>query len=79
MYHGVTHVQAADGYRLLLCFDNGEHRIFDVTPLLDTGRFAELKNPELFKTVAVSFDTIEWKNGLDLDPEYLYAKSVGAS
>ena len=26
--------------------------------------------------VSVAFDTVEWKNGLDLDPEFLYDKST---
>ena len=50
--------------------------MFDMTPYLDVGRFAELKNIEAFKQVSVSFDTIEWENDLDLDPEFLYAHST---
>ncbi|MFZ1632056.1 MAG: DUF2442 domain-containing protein, partial [Anaerolineae bacterium] len=53
-------------------------RLFDMTPYLDVGRFAELKNIEAFKQVSVSFDTVEWENGLDLDPEFLYTRSVGS-
>jgi len=30
----------------------------------------------LFNTVAVKFDSIEWSNHLDLDPELLYQKSI---
>lgn len=74
-YPGVKHVQALDDYRLLLEFDNGEQRIFDVKPLFAFGRFRELKSPALFKTVRISFDTIAWANELDLDPEYLYKHS----
>ena len=28
------------------------------------------------KTVRISFDTIEWDNEADLDPEFLYQKSI---
>jgi len=74
-YPGVESVEATDGHRLILRFDNGEQRVFDATPLLSTGRFRELAVPEAFKKVRVAYDTVEWENGLDLDPEYLYERS----
>ena len=74
-YPSVSSVQAADDHRLILGFGNGEQRVFDVTPLLTIGRFRELASPEVFKRVRVAFDTVEWENGLDLDPEYLYERS----
>jgi len=75
MYATVTSVEATDNYRLILEFDNAEKRIFDAKPVLDFGRFTELKDISRFKKVHISFDTIEWENELDLDPEYLYKKS----
>jgi hypothetical protein len=74
-YRGVASVETAPNYRLVIVFDNGEKRIFNVTPLLTFGRFQTLKSPEVFKKVRVTFDTVEWENGLDLDPEYLYEQS----
>ncbi len=74
-YSGVSSVEAAEGHRLILRFGNGERRVFDVTPLLTFGRFRELATPEAFKKVRISYDTVEWENGLDLDPEYLYEHS----
>ncbi len=79
MYRGVTEVQATDDYELILCFDNQETKVFDVKPILSYGRFSELKDLQTFKKVHVSFDTVEWDNGLDLDPEYLYEKSKKTS
>ena len=75
MYPGVKSVEAAEDYRLILRFDNDERRVLDVRPLLSIGRFRELTSPEAFRKVRVAFDTIEWENGLDLDPEYLYERS----
>jgi len=75
MYRGVKSVEAKEGHKLHLLFDNGERRIFDVTPLLQIGRFRELASTQMFQTAKVSFDTVEWENGLDLDPEYLYERS----
>ena len=74
-YPSVSSVEATDGYRLVLGFGNGEQRVFDVTPLLTIGRFSELAAPEVFKRVRIAYDTVEWENGLDLDPEYLYERS----
>lgn len=75
MYPGVTAVEATTEHRLVLRFDNGERRLFDAKPLLGIGRFRELAAPEAFGQVRVSFDTVAWANGLDLDPEYLYERS----
>ena len=43
-------------------------------PYLDFGVFRKIKDPEIFETVHVSFDTIAWKSGADLDPEFVYDK-----
>ncbi len=75
MYKAVTDVEPMSGFRLLLTFENGEKKIFDVTPYLDIGIFAELKDLSKFNSVKVSFDTIEWDNHADFDPELLYSKS----
>ena len=74
MYLSVNKVKALDNYELELVFENKESRIFDVKPYLDTGVFQKLRNIDLFKMVKVSFDTIEWPGGIDLDPEVLYEK-----
>jgi len=75
MYLAVKSVKPLDNYKLWLQFENNEEKIFDVSPYLDVGKFSELKDISLFNSVAVSFDSIEWSNHLDLDPEFLYQKS----
>lgn len=77
-YPGITAVAVQESYKLLLQFDSGEQRVFDAEPLLSLGRFRTLHDPELFRRVHVCFDTIQWENGLDLDPEYLYEQSAAA-
>ena len=76
MYLSVINVVALEDYKLLLTFENGEKKIFDVLPYLEIGKFSELKNSEIFKSVRVHFDSVEWSNRLDLDPELLYAKGI---
>jgi hypothetical protein len=75
MYLSVNKVKPLSDYRLELTFENKEIKIFDVKPYLNTGLFKTLKDDNYFKMVKVSFDTIEWPNGVDLDPEVLYEKS----
>ena len=76
MYTSIKRVSPKENYRLLVEFDNSESRILDMEPYLDFGRFKELKDTEVFKKVKVAFDTVEWDIGLDLDPEFVYEKSV---
>ena len=76
MYLSVINVLALDNYKLLLTFENGEKKIFDVSPYLEIGKFSELKDNEIFKSVRGHFDSVEWGNKLDLDPELLYTKGI---
>jgi len=78
MYLAVTDVKPLKNYQLLLTFENNEKKIFDMKPYLDKGIFSELKDEKKFKSVRVSFDSIEWCNQADLDPEFLYDKSKAA-
>jgi hypothetical protein len=51
-------------------------RIFNVTPYLDKKAFTALNDTSVFQSVRVNFDSIEWSNGADFDPEMLYAESA---
>ena len=57
-------------------FANGELRDFDMKPLLARKCYRPLENDILFQTAGVAFGTVQWANGLDIDPEWLYADSV---
>ena len=76
MYLAITKVEPLVDYQLLLTFENGEKRIFDMKPYMERGIFKELKDEKKFRSVRVSFDSIEWCNQADFDPEFLYEKSV---
>ena len=76
MYLAVKNVKPKDNYLLLLTFENGEKRQFDMKPFLNVGIFSELKDVNLFNTVRKNFDTVEWDNEADLDPEILYRDSL---
>lgn len=74
MYPAVKKVTPIENYLLEIEFDNGELGTLDMKPFLDFGVFQRLKDVDSFKHVRVSFDTIEWDNGVDLDPEFIYDK-----
>jgi hypothetical protein len=76
MYLAIKEVRPQDNYMLLLTFENGEKRQFDMKPYLDLGIFQELKDLRLFNTVKTSFDSVEWENEADIDPETLYQNSI---
>ncbi len=76
MYLAIKNVQPTPNYQLILTFENGEKRQFDMNPYLGIGIFKELKDLSIFNSVKVSFDTIEWDNEADLDPEVLYNNSI---
>ena len=78
MYLAIIDVKPLENYLLLLTFENNEKKIFDMKPYLDKGIFSELKDEKKFRSVRVSFDSIEWCNQADLDPELLYDKSKAA-
>ena len=77
MYLGITAVKPQENYMLLLTFENGEQGLFDMKPYLDFGPvFSALKEPSMFNSVRVYFDTVAWANEADLDPEMLYSNCV---
>ncbi len=76
MYPSVTKVIYKDNYHVYVEFDNNECGILNMEPFLDFGVFSQIKDLNLFSKVRVSFDTIEWENGIDLDPQFVYDKCV---
>ena len=76
----VKSVEAKDDYCLLLTFENGEKRIFDLRPYLNMGVFKRLQNIALFKTARIVSGSVEWQGEIDLsyDTLYLESKSVRA-
>jgi hypothetical protein len=72
----ITHVEARSGYRLHVRFDNGEARLFDVTPYLDRGVFQELRDETYFRRVRPVWGGVEWPHEQDLSADTLYCAST---
>jgi len=68
----VQHVEATDGYQLVVTFDNGERKKVDITTYLDKGVFQELREINYFKRVSVSFGSVIWPHEQDLSHDTLY-------
>jgi hypothetical protein len=71
----VTSVEANNDFTLTLTFTNGEIRIFDVKPHLDTGVFEELKDLSYFRAARVVLGTVQWPHEQDICPDTLYEES----
>ena len=78
MFIEVIKAEYIDGYRLLLLFNNGERKIVDLRDSLKGPVFLPLKDISYFKRFSIKFNTVEWENGADLAPEYLYEIGTAA-
>lgn len=72
-------VKPLEDYQLLVTFDNGEVKIFDVKPYLSHKIFESLKDVNIFNTVKIGGLSIEWSNGVDICPDELYNNSKPAN
>lgn len=73
----ILHVKSArhlEGYRLRVEFDDGIVKEVDLEDALEGEVFEPLRDLGLFTRFTVNPETrtIEWPNGADLAPEYLY-------
>ncbi len=75
----ITAVTVNDDFSLVLHFNDGSVKRFDVKPYLDYEVFRELKDLNYFKQVDVAFGTVQWPNEQDISPETLYLESLPIS
>ena len=74
MFLHVTAVRSVSAFESHLEFSDGVVKRVDLRNELYGEVFEPLRNPEYFKRVALNSETgtIEWPNGADFAPEYLY-------
>ena len=68
----VTQATYIEGYKINFRFNDGKEKIIDFKDLLWGEVFEPLKDVEKFKNFRLNPFTIEWENGADFAPEYLY-------
>ena len=74
MFLHVVKVKYLDQYKLLLTFNNDTVKVVDLQNELDGAVFEPLQELDLFQQAYVNEETqtIEWHNGADFAPEFLY-------
>jgi len=73
MFIEVSKAEYIGEYRIALTFNNGVAKTVDLQNELTGAVYEPLRNPDYFKNFRIKFNTIEWENGADYAPEYLYA------
>ena len=68
----VVSVEYLDNYQLKLMFNNGIEGTVDLEQELYGEIFEPLKDKSLFQKVFLTSRTIEWPNGADFAPEFLF-------
>lgn len=68
----ITEAKYLDGYRLQLTFSDGLTKNVDLKDELWGEVFEPLKNLDNFRNFKLNPFTIEWENGADFSPEFLY-------
>ena len=71
----VKAVKPQENHSLLLTFENGEKRLFDMKPYFEKPVFKPLKNMAIFKTARVVSGSVEWQGEVDLSFDTLYLES----
>ena len=72
MFLEVVKAEYLDNYKIKVWFNDNTVKIVDLSNHLNGEVFTPLKDISLFKRFSIKFNTIEWENGADFAPEYLY-------
>ncbi len=68
----VINAKYINGYRIELKFNDGKVKIIDFKQLLQGDIFEPLIQLYCFKRFRLNPFTIEWENGADFSPDFLY-------
>ena len=75
-YPAVLSVVPREDYNVIVAFETGEVKEFNVKPYICGDWFGQLIDYDIFNTVHPCGNTIEWVNGQDIAPHELYELSV---
>jgi Protein of unknown function (DUF2442) len=69
-------VQVLADYRLIITFENGEQKLYDMSELLDLPVYQKLKTPHMFAGAYIRRGVVCWDEMTDLAPETAYFSST---
>ena len=72
----IAKAKSIEDYKIIITFENGEERIFDVVPYLEFPVFRPLKDLGEFHKFSIIDGTIEWACGADLSTDTFYLGSI---
>jgi len=72
MFLSVIEARYLSDYRILLTFSDGKRKIVNLEGRLTGPMFKPLIDLQYFEKFSIHFNTIEWPNGADFAPEFLY-------
>lgn len=72
MFLEITQASYVGDFKVLLKFNNCIEMTVDLENELNGNVFKSLKDKNKFMKFSIVFNTIEWENGADFAPEYLY-------
>ena len=72
----VVSVSTRKDFQLIVTFNSGEQRSFDMRPYLNYAVFRRLENPGFFSLARVDYGTVTWPGDIDIAPETLYDSST---
>jgi hypothetical protein len=75
----ITACEPRSDFKLWLRFTDGSEGVVDLTEMVGKGIFADWSEPAFFNNVQIDpmTRTVCWPNGIELDPDVLYANVTG--
>ena len=72
MFLEISDAKYLGDYKISLIFNTGESKTVDLYAELIGEIFEPLKDKSYFQSFKIKYSTIEWNNGADFAPEFLF-------
>ncbi len=69
----ITKAKALPNYCVLVTFNTGESKVFNMSKMLHYPVYQKLKDETIFKALIIRHGVVTWDDGnVDIAPEYMY-------
>ena len=69
----INKAKALPNYRVLVMFNTGENKVFNMSRMLHYPVYQKLKDETIFKALRIRRGVVTWDDGkIDIAPEYMY-------